>query len=135
MHGLLMSACGDTQVAETFTGFGDHISNEALNASYYAEEFDKFLHKLQDPVAVRPILTTLLRMMQVPALIGCHNKAQQVLMKCVGELAGQVSEADQADGLRSVLPICRSRQELHSSPTAPACSAPTWALWRPPQRE
>lgn len=41
------------QVAGTFAGFAGHLGTEALNASYYMEEFDSFLHKLKDPVAVR----------------------------------------------------------------------------------
>ena len=47
------------QVAGTFAGFAGHLGTEALNASYYMEEFDSFLHKLQDPVVVPfpPVLT------------------------------------------------------------------------------
>ena len=76
-----MSACGIVQVAETFTGFGDHLSSEALNASYYREEFDKLLHKLQDPVAVRPIPTPLLCVIQV---LACACTLVPALPRCEG---------------------------------------------------
>ncbi len=48
-----MSVCGHMQISDTDTGFKKHLGTQALNASYYMEEFKGFLHKLKEPVAVR----------------------------------------------------------------------------------
>ena len=59
--------------------------NEALNKTYYMDQWEKLRQKLQDPVAVSPLYSSLLRMLPTPCLClpaaGCTSTldAQSVI--------------------------------------------------------
>ena len=45
------------QVTENVAGFMGHLSTQALNPSYYMQQFDELKHKLEDPIAASPLLS------------------------------------------------------------------------------
>ena len=107
---LLTPVWVHVQVKETFNTFGEHLRDQAFNATYHKGKFEELLTQLQDPVTVSLQLTSLQCVLIMPKL--------------------RLSSAGLREASTMVLHACRSRQEQACSLPIRACLAPTWALWR-----
>ena len=78
---LLTSACALMQVTNNVAGFMGHLGSQALDPSYYMEQFGELKHKLEDPIAVGPFPSCLLCLQPVrmPHLHVSHANCSPIL--------------------------------------------------------
>lgn len=74
LHSHVDSAKWHMQVATNVAGFTQHLGSQAMNAGYYMEQIDELKHKLQEPIAVRLLLSFSRCQLGMPCLHSscCH---------------------------------------------------------------